>query len=187
MSQNKLHELKTFLRQTLTNPAGVGAACPSSRWLAGAIAKQATRGPAGVIIELGPGTGVVTQALLDAGLAPESLKLIEYADSFVEHLTKRFPELDVIHGSATDLFNMMQDHLPVAAIVSGLPLRSMPMRMVWRIGRHAERLLAEDGLFIQFTYDLLRPPLRLSRGLKPVAKEHVWRNFPPARVDIYAK
>ena len=92
-----------FLRALVTRPKNIGAIVPSSRALARAIAAQIDPVRPGPVLELGPGTGVVTEALLERGLAGERLTLVEYDAEMAACLARRFRAVEVIEGDAFDL------------------------------------------------------------------------------------
>ncbi len=172
-----------FLARWLKAPHRIGALFPASRYLARAMAEQIAP-EAGLVIELGGGTGSVTQALLDAGLPPERLIVVERDPALYVHLKKRFPRLRVLRGDASRLRSLIAP-LGVAratAIVSSLPLLSMPNPMRQRIVDESFALLAERGTFVQYTYGAFSPLRRRKSGLKGEIAERVWRNFPPAAV-----
>jgi phosphatidylethanolamine/phosphatidyl-N-methylethanolamine N-methyltransferase len=91
-----------FLRALITRPKNIGAIFPSSPGLAQAIARQVDP-LAGPVLEIGPGTGVVTEAILARGVAPDHLTLLEYDEELARHIAARFPKTHVIHGDAFEL------------------------------------------------------------------------------------
>lgn len=180
--------LLLFFREILQNPTAVGAACPSSSKLANSIAQLVPANPDGYIVELGGGTGVITEALLKKGLDPQKLIILERSQPLTQHLTRRFPTLKIIHGDASELDKYLNptDH-PVTAIVSSLPLRSLPKSTVAIIGNQLDYLMKKDNLFIQYTYSLLRQPTPPSTHFQWTRSESIWWNFPPARIDVFRR
>ena len=182
-----------FLRNWLRNPLVTGAVSPSGRFLARTMARFVDPLGEGPVIELGPGTGPVTNALVAQGIAPHRLILVEFDADFCALLRRRFPLITVIQGDAYNLAKTLQGHLsrPAAAIVSSLPLLTKP--------EHTRAALLEQALgfaepgapFIQFTYGAKPPiPRRLSNAAFTFATEGtapVWLNLPPARVWIYRR
>ena len=172
-----------FLARWLTAPHKIGALTPASRHLARAMADQIVP-EEGLVIELGAGTGSVTKALLDAGLAREHLIVVESDPAFYLLLKKRFPGVRILRGDAARLRALLAplgvDR--VAAIVSSLPLLSMPGPLRQRVVEECLALLAENGALIQYTYGAFSPLRRRKSGLKGEVAERVWRNFPPAAV-----
>ncbi|MCW3482010.1 methyltransferase domain-containing protein [Neisseriaceae bacterium JH1-16] len=173
-----------FVQELLTKPAAVGAIWPSSDRLARCMAAHVPTGY-GLVVELGGGTGAVTQALLERGLAPERLLVIECSPTFVRHLRQRFPGVTVLHGDATELANLLPNSVPIDAIVSSLPLRSLPADDTATILAQWCRVLPVGGIAIQFTYDLRGMHRRPLHGFVERASDIVWANLPPARVQAF--
>jgi phosphatidylethanolamine/phosphatidyl-N-methylethanolamine N-methyltransferase len=168
-----------------------GAVSPSGRFLARAMANYVDPGAGGPIIELGPGTGPVTEALLERGVAPERLILVEYDASFCKLLARRFPKARIVQGDAYRLAETLGPVMKeeAACIVSSLPLLTRPERGRLNLLREAFELMLPEGAFIQFTYGLNSPVPLTSRlsGLhfRAEASHNVWLNLPPARVWVY--
>lgn len=178
-------DLLPFLRRWLTAPRTVGAIAPSSRALARAMCAAATplHGP---VLELGPGTGVFTRALVEAGVDPATLVLVERLPAFAAMLRARWPQARVIEGDAGAL---RRDDLPAApcTVVSGLPLRAMPAAQVERILAAVLACSAPAVRLVQFTYGLRCPvaaPLRRRLGLRARRVAFVAGNLPPAWVWV---
>lgn len=176
-----------FLREWVASPGGVGAIWPSSRRLADTMSARIPLQGDGLVVELGAGTGTVTQALLDKGISVGRLRVVERSPAFVQHLRKRFPAATVVHGDAADLSALLPEGIPVDAIVSSLPLRSLPAPDVKAILAQWGIVIRPGGLLVQFTYAL--------HGQAPTLNEHfvqcpdrlVWRNLPPARVMTFVR
>lgn len=178
-------DLATFLKSWARNPLRVAAIAPSGR----ALAELMTRdiGPrTGRVIEIGPGTGAFTRAILARGVAAEDLTLVEYDPDFVRLLGLRFPEVRIIQMDAARLKAVaFDDRRTVGAVVSGLPLLSMPLRKVMSILTGALAHLEPGGAFYQFTYGPRCPVARpvLDRlGLKATHVGGTMLNIPPASV-----
>ena len=171
-----------FAREWLQRPAAVGAVWPSSDQLARCIAAHVPARGEGLVVELGAGTGVVTQALLERGIAPERLVVIERSQAFVSHLRRRFPQVTVMHGDATELADLLPRERPVDTIVSSLPLRSLPQAAVQAIVEQWRVLLSATSTVVQFTYDLRDGAHALPAGFRQHASDTIWFNLPPARV-----
>ena len=185
------HAVRTsvlFAREWIGKPAAVGAICPSSRRLARRIAGHVPAGD-GLVIELGGGTGIVTQALLESGVPPERLIVVERAAAFVRHLRDRFLDVPVVHGDAARLTHFLRPDVRVDAIVSCLPLRSLPRRETAAIVGQWHQVLDTNGVVIQFTYDI-RPGRHVADshpGFVICSSRIVWANVPPARVFTTCK
>ncbi len=173
-----------FLKALLTRPKNIGAVMPSSPALAQAIARQIPRGP---VLELGPGTGVISVEILAHGIAPEDLTLVEYDPDFVRHNRARFPRVTVIEGDAFDLDKTLGGRdQQFGAIVSGLPLLNFPVAMRKRLIDGALARLAPGAPFIQFSYGT-HAPVPAPAGFTVTRAAQVWANIPPARVWVYRK
>ena len=178
-----------FIRTWFENPLAVGAVTPSSRALARAMAAYVDPGMPGAVVELGPGTGPVTEALIGQGLDPSRLVLVEFDPAFCRLLRTRYPEATVVQGDAYGLKRLLGGMLqgPVAAIVSGLPLFTKPLQVRLRLLFEAFGLMTPGAPFVQFTYHAVPPiPTRLDRVWSQ-ASERVWMNIPPARVWVYRR
>ena len=169
-----------------------GAVSPSGRFLARMMARYVDPAGRGPVIELGPGTGPVTLALIQRGIAPERLILVEYDAEFCKLLARRFPRCKVVQGDAYDLPKTLAGILtePAAAVVSSLPLLTKPDPQRLALLCDAFRLMAPGGRFVQFTYGMISPIPRKARGVEPIsfvseASPAVWLNLPPARVFAY--
>jgi phosphatidylethanolamine/phosphatidyl-N-methylethanolamine N-methyltransferase len=183
-----------FLRQWLRHPGRTGSVTPSGAALAGALAAEvpatARGGGTGWVVELGPGTGCVTRALLAAGVRPERLVVVEYNEAFCGLLRTRFPEIHVVNGDACVLGQLLEDAgaAPIAAIVSSLPLLSLGTEVRHAILSQIGRVLGEDGVLVQYTYGLKPPvplPLAAELGLAGTRTRRVFANLPPAAVWRY--
>lgn len=187
----RLADEARFFKRWLDNPKGTGAVSPSGRFLARAMASYVDPASTGPIIELGPGTGPVTEALLDRGIAQERLILVEFDPSFCKLVGRRFPKARIVQGDAYRLAETLRPVLdePAACVVSSLPLLTRPERGRLNLLRDAFELMRPEGAFIQFTYGLVSPVPLTSRmsGLRfrAEASHSVWLNLPPARVWVY--
>jgi phosphatidylethanolamine/phosphatidyl-N-methylethanolamine N-methyltransferase len=177
-----------FLRALMARPRNVGAIAPSSRALARAMARQIDPGRPGPVLELGAGTGVITAALLERGLAPERLTLVEYDPDMAGFLATRFPGVDVIEGDAFDLGRTLgaKAQEKFSAIVSGLPLLNFPMTRRRLYLEGIGRLLSPGAPLIQYSYGM-HAPVRPPPGHIVTRAALVWANLPPARVWVYRK
>jgi phosphatidylethanolamine/phosphatidyl-N-methylethanolamine N-methyltransferase len=178
-----------FIRSWLEKPLSTGAVTPSGRVLARAMARYVEPELPGPVVELGPGTGPVTEALVDHGVDPARLVLVEFNPIFCQLLRARFPAATVIQADAYGLRRVLSNLMrqPAAAMVSGLPLFTKPLRMRVRLLRDALSLLLPGAPFVQFTYAVVPPIPRVSAGVSAEASERIWMNLPPARVWVYRK
>ena len=167
----------------------MGAVMPSGRLLARTMASYVDNHSDGPVIELGPGTGAITKALLDHGVDEKRLVLVEYNPGFCALLRDRFPQATVVQGDAYALEKSVKDVLkaPASAVVSGLPLVTKPMLMRLKLIRDAFSALGPKAPFIQFTYSVAPPIPKSLPGVFTEASERIWMNLPPARVWVYRK
>jgi phosphatidylethanolamine/phosphatidyl-N-methylethanolamine N-methyltransferase len=182
-----LEEGAHFFRTLMTSPRLTGAIAPSGRPLARAMAKAVGHIGQGLVVELGPGTGPVTRALLERGLDPRRLVLVEYDPRFCRMLESCFKPATVIQGDAYDLTRTLASCAGIAAVVSSLPLLNQPSPRREKLIADAFDLMGPEGVFVQFTYGLLSPiPREACVGRYAAhAGRPIWRNLPPARVWIY--
>ncbi|MGB7977283.1 MAG: methyltransferase domain-containing protein, partial [Roseiarcus sp.] len=143
----------------------------------------------GLVLELGPGTGPVTQSLIDAHVAPERLVLVEYDPGFCRMLERRFGGVRVIQGDAYDLPRTLAGFAgqPIAAVVSSLPLLNQPPPRRTKLIADAFALMGPSGVFVQFTYGLQSPIPRDVGDNRYSANRSrpILRNLPPAFVWTY--
>ncbi|MCI0735661.1 MAG: ribose ABC transporter permease [Beijerinckiaceae bacterium] len=188
----RLADEARFFMSWLDNPAIAGAVSPSGPFLARMMARYVDPRKTGPIVELGPGTGAITEALLERGIAPKRLYLIEFDPGFCGLLRRRFPGVHVIKGDAYRLATTLGGRLrhPPAAIVSGLPLLLKPEAQRLALLTEAFECMAPGGRFVQFTYSPLSPIPRdkvLALDFHVEGSPPVWLNLPPARVWIYRR
>ncbi|HEY1541490.1 MAG TPA: methyltransferase [Xanthobacteraceae bacterium] len=178
-----------FLRSWIEKPLSTGAVAPSGKLLARAMARLVDTKVDGPIVELGPGTGPVTEALVEHGVDPARLVLVEFNPVFCRLLRSRYPAATVVQGDAYRLRHLLGSLLrePAAAVVSGLPLFTKPVRTRLRLIADAFGLLLPSAPFIQFTYAVVSPIPRNLPGVHARSTERIWRNLPPAQVWVYRK
>ena len=181
-----------FFKAWVENPKVTGAVSPSGRFLARMMARYVDPASSGPIVELGPGTGPVTVALLKRGIAPERLVLVEFDAYPCKALARRCPRCKSVQGDAYNRAKTLAGLLeePAAAVVSSLPLLTRPDADRTELLRQSFAMMQPEGRFIQFTYGMVSPiPRRLhASGAMPFEAEPsppVWLNLPPARVWIY--
>lgn len=185
----RLDDEVRFIRSWLEKPLAIGAVTPSGKVLARTMARYVDPTVPGPVIELGPGTGPVTEALVDHGVAPERLVLVEFNPTFCQLLRARFPKATVLQGDAYALRRVLHGAArdPSAAVVSGLPLFTKPLKTRLRLLREVLGVLGPGAPFIQFTYAVIPPIPKSAAGVQVEASERIWMNLPPARVWIYRK
>ena len=183
----RLDDEMQFIRSWIEKPLSTGAVMPSSKALARTMARYVDPASHGPVIELGPGTGPVTEALVQKGVDPARLILVEFNPDFCRLLRTRYPAATVVQGDAYRLRRLLETYVkaPAAAIVSGLPLVTKPVRTRLRLISDAMALLAPGAPFVQFTYAMVTPIPKALTGITAQASELIWMNVPPARVWVY--
>jgi phosphatidylethanolamine/phosphatidyl-N-methylethanolamine N-methyltransferase len=177
-----------FIRSWLDRPLTTGAVMPSGKMLARTMARYVDTKIEGPVVELGPGTGAVTDALVEHGIDPARLVLVEFNPVFCRMLRSRFPEAVVVQGDAYALRRLLGNFDKAAAVVSGLPLMTKPFRLRNRLIAEAFELMAPAAPFIQFTYAMVGSPVpKIPHGVVAETSKPIWLNLPPARVWVYRR
>ena len=176
-----------FLRALITRPRSIGALFPSSPALAKAMARQIDPA-AGPVLEIGVGTGVISEAILEHGVTPGQLTLLEYDEDLARHLAERFAKATVIQGDAFDLDATLggQRDTAFGAIVSSLPLLNHPVPRRRAYMESLARRLVPGGVIIQFSYGP-NAPVAPPPGYAVTRADLVLANIPPAQVWVYRK
>jgi phosphatidylethanolamine/phosphatidyl-N-methylethanolamine N-methyltransferase len=185
----RLDDEVRFLRSWIEKPLHMGAVMPSGRMLARTMAQYVDIDSDAPVVELGPGTGAITNALIERGVDQKRLVLVEYNPGFCALLRDRYPQAKVVQADAYRLRDSLREALDTAAsaVVSGLPLVTKPMQIRLRLIRDAFLALAPGAPFVQFTYSVVPPIPKSLPGVSTEASERVWMNLPPARVWVYRK
>jgi phosphatidylethanolamine/phosphatidyl-N-methylethanolamine N-methyltransferase len=178
-----------FLRGFLKHPQQVGSIIPSSQFLERRIARLAGVGNARVVVELGPGTGGTTRALLKSMRERARLLCLELNPQFHD-IVRRIddPRLIVHHGSAEELAAVMERHglEDADAIVSGIPFSTMPPSVAGRILDGIYAVLVPGGRFV--AYQVRGHVEVLSRPYFGPAQVNVeLLNIPPVRIYRWEK
>jgi len=179
-----------FLKSWIDSPGRTGAVAPSSPFLAKRMASYVDPEAEGPVVEIGPGTGPVTEALIARGIDESRLILVEFSPEFCELLRRRFPRATIVEGDAYALSSTLRDHLgeKASAVVSSLPLFNKPPPERLALVEDAfDKVLRPGAPFIQFTYAMISPVPRKGSGLKAQVSDWVLRNIPPARVWVYRR
>lgn len=174
-----------FIKRWLRQPRKIAAVAPSGKALAELITSEI--GPeSGPILELGPGTGVFTRAMLNRGVPQQAITVVELDATFAKLLQMRHPGLHVLQVDAATLENQrLFDGRPAGAVVCGLGLLNMPEDVVRRILQGAFHHLGDGGSFFLFTYGSrcpVPPGMLEALHLRAELKGKTWRNIPPASV-----
>jgi len=180
-----------FLQELLLYPQQIGAIVPSSQSLARAMANWLPADPDAFVLELGPGTGVVTQAIFERGLRQDRLVAIEKSLRLANLLRQRFPCAHIITGDACNLDKLLRKHskgiASVGAVISSLPLRIFSREDAAALVRRIRSILVPEGKWVQYSYYLGGGHAEADGHFQLLASDVVWWNLPPARVNIYQK
>ncbi|MCP3462166.1 MULTISPECIES: class I SAM-dependent methyltransferase [unclassified Bradyrhizobium] len=189
LKKPRLDDEVRFLRSWIEKPLHMGAVMPSGRLLARTMAQYVDVDSDAPVVELGPGTGAITSALVERGIDQKRLVLVEYNPGFCALLRDRYPQAKVVQGDAYRLRDTLWNVLggPASAVVSGLPLVTKPMFTRLRLIRDSFAALAPGAPFVQFTYSVVPPIPKSLPGVSTEASERIWMNLPPARVWVYRK
>jgi phosphatidylethanolamine/phosphatidyl-N-methylethanolamine N-methyltransferase len=180
-----------FLREWFADPRGTGSVAPSSPQLAAAMARWLPPDPERYVLELGPGTGAVTGALLKRGLRQDRLVAIERNPKLADHLRRRFPHAHIITGDAWELDNLLRQRsepiASVGAVISSLPLVNFPLEQAEKLADKIRSVLEPQGNWVQYSYHIHKRRTRGTSRFQLLASKIVWFNLPPARVNVYQK
>lgn len=183
-----------FFRQWLRHPLSIAAISPSSAHLARQMIVELPQG-ARRIVELGGGTGAITEELLAYGIAPRDLLVLELNDDLCAHLHAEFPDVHVACADARSLVQVAQrcgfgEAGSADAVISSLGLLSMGRAMQEAILGAAFSMLGAHGRLIQFTYGPSGPvsdDVLVQLGLRARRARMAWLNLPPATVYVYTR
>ena len=187
----KLSATSLFVFEAIFRPHQIGAILPSSQKLSAAMARWLPRNSDSYVLELGPGTGSVTEELFNHGLREDRLLAIEKSPKMADLLRTRYPRATIITGDAFQLEQMLKDHPAharnIGMVYCSLPLRNFRAKVADNLARQIRALLPDGGRLVQYTYRIHSTPPRASHHFQRVASDVVWLNVPPARVSVYQK
>ncbi len=183
-----MQSLAAFLQSVYRNPVRAGSIAPSSSALSKRMASFVPQ-DGSPVVELGAGTGAFTSAILDRGVAPDRMWVVELDPSLAQYLRNEFPAVNVLCGNAADLPRLLpaELHGSVGAIISGVPMRNLSRERRRETMAAALQVLRPGGDFLQFTYGLRRPIETKGLPLQARRMGRVWTNLPPAAVWCYRK
>ena len=186
-----LSDTTLFLQEWFANPQRTGAVAPSSPKLAAAMARWLPADPEKYVLELGPGTGAVTEALLERGLREDRLVAIERNPKLARLLRQRFRQAQIINGDAWRLdellLNRREPIESVGAVISSLPLVNFPPVEAEALAGKIRSILEQDGKWVQYSYHIHKRRTRGTSRFHLLSSRIVWFNLPPARVNVYRK
>ena len=186
-----LTDTTLFLQEWFANPQRTGSVAPSSPQLGAAMARWLPSDPESFVLELGPGTGAVTQALIKRGLREERLVAIERNPKMARLLRQRFPRAHIITGDAWQMDVLLREHNEpiesVGAVISSLPLLNFPPEEAEVLAEKIRAILQHGGKWVQYSYHLGNAHHKSATRFHRLASNIIWLNLPPARVNVYQK
>ncbi|MBX9804763.1 MAG: phospholipid methyltransferase [Alphaproteobacteria bacterium] len=188
-AQAKRDENLLFFRRLLKNPKALGALAPSSLALSNFICRHVEATPDSYVVEIGAGTGRFTRSLLNNGINPAQLFVVEMDAELCEYLSLHFSQVTVINGDASKLLEILPPHIigKVSTVISGIPLVNLSATLQAGIADACFAVLAEGGRMLQFTYGPISPLSSRKLGLHKKRLGHVLWNFPPAVIWAYKR
>lgn len=186
---SRMNDKLDFAKGMITKPKTVGAIAPTGIRMARKMA-SAIRPDSGLpVLELGPGTGAITKAILETGIRPEMLISIEYTERFLGGLRHRYPGVQFIHGDAFDLASISKE-LGIEkfdCVISGLPLLNFPMKQRIKLVNSALEFIDPGRPMVQFSYGLKPSVPAQPKQFNVDHIDTVIRNIPPARIWAYTQ
>ena len=178
-----------FIRGMMSTPRTVGAIMPTSGRMAARMAAVIDTGSGLPVLELGPGTGVITKAILDKGVKPEDLVSVEYSSEFVRHLRGKYPGVNFINGDAFSLAETLKNYRgqKFDCVISGIPLLNFPMHQRVTLIEDLLRLIPVGRPVVQFSYGPISPVVARPDSYTIKHFDFVVRNIPPAQIWHYRK
>lgn len=183
IAKNK--ESSIFFRTWLRSPKTMGSIVPSSKHYARALFEACAYQPGRTIVELGGGTGSISEGFLDCGVHPEDLVTIELDPELHRFLRQRLPQaVRVINGDATKLRDIVAEYRldDVSSIVCGVPVVTMSLEFQRALMMPALELLGPNGYVVQLSYSPFPPLKHKALGVNAHITRFVPRNIPPAFV-----
>ncbi len=175
--------LRLFLSEMARSPLLIGAIWPSSPALGRVMANWLPEDCEAPVLELGPGTGIVTAELLAAGLSEDRLVAVEKSEVLASYLSARYPRSRIVTGDALELDSHFAGE-KFGAVISSLPLKVFGPGQVDMLSRQISEILLPGAPWVQFSYHIAngKPP---AKSFRSVDSRIVWSNFPPAKVSVY--
>lgn len=186
--KKKREENILFFKRLVKNPRSLGAIVPSSEALGKFIAEQIDVAGSSPLVEIGAGTGSLTQALLRAGVPPSRLYVVELDRALSAYLKSTLPShVHLITGDACELQNLLPPSIigNVSTVISGIPMMNLSLETQMALTHSCLSVLKPEGRILQFTYGPISPLPAKKLGLDKKKLGHVFLNFPPATIWQY--
>lgn len=178
-----------FLKGMISHPKAVGSIIPTSSVTARKMASVITPASGLPVLELGPGTGVITKAILARGIKPENLTAIEYSTDFYQHLMRNYPGVNFINGDAFDLDKTIG---PVSeqkfdCVISAVPLLNFPMQARINLIDNLLDRVPPGRPVVQISYGPVSPVVARPTQYHIRHLDFIVRNIPPAQLWVYSR
>ncbi len=185
----KFDEEIRFFKGWRSNMKAVGSIVPTSGITARRMASVVNPHSGLPVLELGPGTGVITKAILQKGVQPENLVSVEFSTDFFQHLVKTYPAVDFINGDAFDLDKTLgaRRDQQFDSVISAVPLLNFPMHMRVSLIDDLLSRIPVGRPVIQISYGPLSPVVAMPDRYQISHYDFVVRNIPPAQLWVYRK
>lgn len=179
--------IRLYLRSFLAHPDRLASIAPSSATLGRLVAEQVRRSGNEFVVELGPGTGAITAALLRAGVPAERLIAVEIDDHMADFLRTVYPDITVIQGDAFRLEQILPVSVigKVGTVVCGLPASLLPAERQRELARVMFSLMPAGRRFLAYSYRVASPFQEGPAGIAGTRVAFTLRNLPPASVWAY--
>jgi len=185
-----INDTTLFVQEWLQTPRKTASVAPSSRALSKAMAQWVNPKSKHFVLELGPGTGAITRALLKHGVPEDRIICIENNPKMAEVLRERFPRTHIIDGDARELDSLLKNHFGVdcvEAVISSLPLLNFSPDEAENLSNKIRAILRPCGRWVQYSYNLGKEHPKGAEHFDLIKSDVVWMNFPPARLNVYQK
>ncbi|MBZ5759671.1 MULTISPECIES: phospholipid N-methyltransferase PmtA [Rhizobium] len=185
----KFDEEIRFFKGMMQGPRTVGSIAPTSTITARKMASVINPHSGLPVLELGPGTGAITKAILARGIEPEKLIAIEYSTDFFNHLVKRYAGVHFINGDAFDLDKTLGvlNGQTFDCVVSGIPLLNFPMQARVALLESLLDRMPPGRPVVQISYGAVSPIIARPDRYHIKHFDFIVRNIPPAQLWIYSR
>ncbi len=182
-----IHEDMNFVKTWVARPKTTGAVLPTSRYTAKRMASVIDPSNGAKVLELGPGTGSITKAIIERGVKPENIYSVEFNASFVPSLRQKYPGVNFLQGDAFALRNHLPDMAGnnFEAVISGLPLLNFPVQKRVKLLLSLFGWVKRGNPVVQFSYGAMSPIPKRPGSYQVNSLEWIVRNVPPARIWTY--
>ncbi|MCF6321079.1 MAG: methyltransferase domain-containing protein [Rhizobiaceae bacterium] len=185
----KIGDKLDFAKSLISQPKTLGAIAPSSARMAKIMASVINVESGLPVLELGPGTGVITKAILDTGISADKVYSVEYDSCFLAGLNRRYPGVNFLQGDAFRISQIAKE-LGIEqfdCVISALPLLNFSPAQRLKLVKNALKLIGNERPMVQFSYGRRPPVPARPKYFSVVHMDSVFRNIPPARIWTYQR